>query len=135
MTPPLEVLPPKRVHSMKGNGDEEPHEAGVTRLHWQVERECNDDKGKDGEHMVHDQESEGDREREDNVKEEVQAASASWVVGAVVFVVYCRTMYPTVPGGDSGELIVAGCTMGIAHPPGSVLDSAHLFAGVACRLA
>uniref|UniRef100_A0A7S4JJE5 DUF2723 domain-containing protein n=1 Tax=Guillardia theta TaxID=55529 RepID=A0A7S4JJE5_GUITH len=27
-------------------------------------------------------------------------------------------MYPTVPGGDSGELIVAGCTAGLAHPPG-----------------
>jgi hypothetical protein len=27
-------------------------------------------------------------------------------------------MYRSVPGGDSGELIVAGCTMGIAHPPG-----------------
>jgi len=36
-----------------------------------------------------------------------------------VFAVYFQSMYPTVPGGDSGELIVAGCTAGIAHPPGS----------------
>ena len=36
----------------------------------------------------------------------------------VVFGVYLCTMYPSVPGGDSGELIVAGCTAGIAHPPG-----------------
>ena len=35
-----------------------------------------------------------------------------------VFGVLVLTMYPTVPGGDSGELIVAACTRGIAHPPG-----------------
>jgi hypothetical protein len=32
--------------------------------------------------------------------------------------VYVATLYPGVPGGDSGEFIVAGSTLGVAHPPG-----------------
>jgi hypothetical protein len=57
-------------------------------------------------------------------------------VSIFIGLVYVRTMYPSgistlndskcaclnyfraVPGGDSGELIVVGCTTGIAHPPG-----------------
>ncbi len=66
-----------------------------------------------------------------------------FVFACFVLTVYIWTMYPsgisvqhvstllnlevmtskhslqTVPGGDSGELIVAGCTVGIAHPPGN----------------
>lgn len=33
-------------------------------------------------------------------------------------VVYILTLFPTVSGGDSGELITAAYTLGIAHPPG-----------------
>lgn len=36
----------------------------------------------------------------------------------VVFTVYAYTCYPSVSGGDSGELIVTACNMGTAHPPG-----------------
>lgn len=36
----------------------------------------------------------------------------------VVFVVYAYTAYPTISGGDSGELVVAACNLGAAHPPG-----------------
>jgi hypothetical protein len=32
--------------------------------------------------------------------------------------VYVTTLYPSVPGGDSGELIVAAHRLGVAHPPG-----------------
>ena len=35
-----------------------------------------------------------------------------------MFMVYVLTMHQTVPGGDSGELIVAACTAGVPHPPG-----------------
>lgn len=35
-----------------------------------------------------------------------------------VFLVYLRTLAPTVTGEDSGELIAAAYTLGIAHPPG-----------------
>ena len=35
-----------------------------------------------------------------------------------VFAVYWRTVYPSVTGGDSGELIISACNYGIAHPPG-----------------
>jgi hypothetical protein len=31
---------------------------------------------------------------------------------------YIPTLYPSVPGGDSGELIVAAYRLGVAHPPG-----------------
>lgn len=37
--------------------------------------------------------------------------------------IYTTTLCPTVAGGDSGELIVAACTMGIPHPPGYPLHT------------
>ena len=37
---------------------------------------------------------------------------------AVVLAVYAWTLYPSVPGGDSGELTVAAYRLGVAHPPG-----------------
>ena len=39
-------------------------------------------------------------------------------LGLAVFTVYTLTSYPTVPGGDAGELIVAAHRLGVAHPPG-----------------
>eukprot|EP00941_MAST-03F_sp_MAST-3F-sp1_P003939 g3939.t1 len=36
----------------------------------------------------------------------------------VTFAFYCRTVYPSLPGGDSGELLVAACNLGVPHPPG-----------------
>jgi tetratricopeptide (TPR) repeat protein len=36
----------------------------------------------------------------------------------VALVVYVRTLGPTVTGEDSGELITAAYTLGVAHPPG-----------------
>eukprot|EP00500_Bicosoecida_sp_ms1_P007814 CAMPEP_0203820576 /NCGR_PEP_ID=MMETSP0115-20131106/40358_1 /ASSEMBLY_ACC=CAM_ASM_000227 /TAXON_ID=33651 /ORGANISM="Bicosoecid sp, Strain ms1" /LENGTH=772 /DNA_ID=CAMNT_0050729589 /DNA_START=252 /DNA_END=2566 /DNA_ORIENTATION=+ len=35
-----------------------------------------------------------------------------------VYGFYIRTLYPSVPGGDSGELIAESCNLGVAHPPG-----------------
>ncbi len=43
----------------------------------------------------------------------LQAAAALAVLG-----VYVPTLYPSVSGGDSGELIVAAHELGVAHPPG-----------------
>ena len=34
------------------------------------------------------------------------------------FTIYLLTLYPNVPGGDSGELITAAYRMTVAHPPG-----------------
>jgi Flp pilus assembly protein TadD len=42
------------------------------------------------------------------------AALAALAAGTVYFV----TLAPTVTSGDSGELIAAACTLGVAHPPG-----------------
>ena len=39
-------------------------------------------------------------------------------VGAVALLLYVRTMYPSVPGGDAGELIAAVGGGGVIHPPG-----------------
>lgn len=44
-----------------------------------------------------------------------QIAAAVWVV---VLALYVRTLYPTVPGGDSGELIAVAYNLGVIHPPG-----------------
>jgi hypothetical protein len=48
----------------------------------------------------------------------VEGYAAASILFATVLCILVLTMYPTVPGGDSGELIVAACTRGIAHPPG-----------------
>ena len=42
----------------------------------------------------------------------------SIVVFVVILCVYIPTLYPSVPGGDSGELLAAVCQLGVAHPPG-----------------
>ncbi len=48
--------------------------------------------------------------------------SAGKVVGALcvalIASLYYITLYPSLPGGDSGELIVASCSLGLPHPPG-----------------
>jgi hypothetical protein len=46
----------------------------------------------------------------------------------VALAVYTFTLCPTVAGGDSGELVVAACTLGIPHPPGYPLHTilAHI---------
>lgn len=51
----------------------------------------------------------------------------------VVFFVYFRTVYPSVTGGDSGELIISACNYGIAHPPG--YPTWTMLMGTAIRLA
>ncbi len=40
------------------------------------------------------------------------------ILWLIVFAVYVRTLYPTIAGGDSGELVSAMCAWGSAHPPG-----------------
>src|SRR5258707_11494421 len=55
--------------------------------------------------------------------------ATSLAVGVVALVVYSRTLAPSVPTGDSGELITVAWVLGIAHPPGYPLFSmvGHLF--------
>ncbi len=40
------------------------------------------------------------------------------VAGLIAFIVFAITLHPSIPGGDSGELIAAARAPGIAHPPG-----------------
>ena len=40
------------------------------------------------------------------------------VVAAVVFTIYVQTLYPSIAGGDSGELVAESCHLGVSHPPG-----------------
>ncbi|KAJ1482686.1 hypothetical protein T484DRAFT_1897303, partial [Baffinella frigidus] len=50
----------------------------------------------------------------------------SLVLAAVALVCYASTQFPSVPGGDSGELIAAACSVdgyGIPHPPGYPLHT------------
>jgi hypothetical protein len=35
-----------------------------------------------------------------------------------IYIVYHLSLFPSVPGGDSGELLAESCIMGTAHPPG-----------------
>ena len=50
-------------------------------------------------------------------------------MGLVACASYVATLYQDVPGGDSGELIMAAANWGVAHPPGYPLYTllAHLF--------
>lgn len=56
------------------------------------------------------------------------AAGAS-VVFVACLLVYGSTLVPTVPGGDSGELVAVANELAVAHPPGYPLWTllAHLF--------
>ena len=40
------------------------------------------------------------------------------IVLVPVYLVYYLTLFPSVPGGDSGELLGNACIGGISHPPG-----------------
>lgn len=39
-------------------------------------------------------------------------------LAAFVLSVYVKTLYPSVAGGDSGELVAESCHLGVSHPPG-----------------
>src|SRR5690242_6510647 len=43
---------------------------------------------------------------------------AAGVTGIVAFAVFALTVQPSVPAGDSGELITSAYVLGISHPPG-----------------
>lgn len=45
---------------------------------------------------------------------------------SVAFLIYRNTAYPSVSGGDSGELLAEACIGGVAHPPGYALYLAIL---------
>ncbi|MEO6029299.1 MAG: DUF2723 domain-containing protein [Candidatus Binatia bacterium] len=49
---------------------------------------------------------------------------AATIVGLGCLLVYVRTLYPSVPGGDAGELITAAARLEVAHPPGYPLFTA-----------
>ena len=49
-----------------------------------------------------------------------------------VFGVYASTAYPSVPGGDAGELIAEACQLGVPHPPGYPVFT--VFTAAAIRL-
>ncbi|KAM3920156.1 protein O-mannosyl-transferase TMEM260 [Leptodactylus fuscus] len=51
-------------------------------------------------------------------REEQHDGTWSIVVFTCVFAVYIKTLHPSLPGGDSGELITAAYELGVAHPPG-----------------
>eukprot|EP00501_MAST-03F_sp_TOSAG23-6_P002549 GSMAST32.ASY1.ANO1.2688.1 assembled CDS len=44
--------------------------------------------------------------------------TVSALVFAIPMSIYIQTVYPTVAGGDSGELVAESCSLGVAHPPG-----------------
>jgi uncharacterized membrane protein len=41
-----------------------------------------------------------------------------WAIPLAALAAYYATLYPSVPGGDSGELLTCVCNWGTAHPPG-----------------
>ncbi|RHY12525.1 hypothetical protein DYB25_005037 [Aphanomyces astaci] len=51
-------------------------------------------------------------------KVSVAADPVMWLVGSAVLGVYSQTIYPSIAGGDSGELVAESCHLGVSHPPG-----------------
>ena len=37
---------------------------------------------------------------------------------SILLLVYASTLYPSVTGGDAGELLAEACALGVPHPPG-----------------
>lgn len=58
------------------------------------------------------------RQAEDAASEGVLALPMGVALFALVLALYVKTAYPTVPGGDAGELVFTSCSLGVAHPPG-----------------
>ncbi len=46
-----------------------------------------------------------------------------WALACLALAVYLATLYPGIPGGDSGEFILVAQQHGVAHPPGYPLYS------------
>uniref|UniRef100_A0A7S2RZI0 DUF2723 domain-containing protein n=1 Tax=Mucochytrium quahogii TaxID=96639 RepID=A0A7S2RZI0_9STRA len=44
--------------------------------------------------------------------------SFGFCVCSLIFGIYARTAYFSIPGGDSGEVVAEACTLGHGHPPG-----------------
>lgn len=40
------------------------------------------------------------------------------VCASIILAAYYTTLSPSISGGDSGELVAEGCSLGVAHPPG-----------------
>ncbi|XP_025106070.1 transmembrane protein 260-like isoform X3 [Pomacea canaliculata] len=66
-------------------------------------------------------------EKRNSMWNDNQAATSRFMAGgwtgttlvfAILAAVYIKTMHPSLPGGDSGELILAAHELGVAHPPG-----------------
>src|SRR5437588_516850 len=59
----------------------------------------------------------------------VLAVAVSAGSALVAFAVYLRTLAPSVPPGDSPDLITAAVVLGVPHPPGYPLFTilGHLF--------
>src|SRR5262245_1460464 len=53
------------------------------------------------------------------------------IVAVIAFTLYALTAQPSVPPGDSGELISAASVLGVAHPPGYPL---YMLVGHLARL-
>lgn len=60
----------------------------------------------------------------------IVTTAAPAALAALVLGVYAKTLYPTVAGGDSGELVAESCHLGVSHPPGYPLFNmaVHAFA-------
>jgi len=58
------------------------------------------------------------RRADDAAQETAIALPLGAALFAAVLALYLKTAYPTVPGGDAGELVFTSCSLGVAHPPG-----------------
>lgn len=68
--------------------------------------------------------------RDPDASPAIVTTAAPVALAALVLGVYIKTLYPSVAGGDSGELVAESCHLGVSHPPGYPLFNmaVHAFA-------
>jgi len=67
----------------------------------------------------------------DDIKMETFVFGATFIISLAV---YLKTASPSIVGGDAGELVAEGCTLGTSHPPGYPLYTILIFVVTQFRL-
>jgi hypothetical protein len=56
------------------------------------------------------------------------STAAIFLIASLILNVYIMTLSPSIAGGDSGEIVAEGCSLGTAHPPGYPLITLIIYA-------
>ncbi len=121
------IFPHRRRHKRKGKKDQQRQEACTTsidscsphvREEWggDDDHDCGIQKGHH--HSIMTSKEDASQGRTRHLHFISWLDPILWIVVIGVLGVYSQTLYPSVAGGDSGELLAESCHLGVSHPPG-----------------